>query len=180
MIQNRDIIIWKGVKWSKLLTLDKYNISRFFIQLSTFSRYTHTAIYLKFKDKEYLLQSNLIDGVHILDITSETWFRDNIVNNIYDLYRFSDNKINKFQDFITSKINYMYKNNVNKLSIAKYNKLGIANQFLFQFFNLSLIKKSSDNKFCSELSYYYFTEDIESFKISPYDLVDSDLFIKIK
>lgn len=180
MIQNKDIIIWKGVKWSKLLTFDKYNISRFFIQISTFSRYTHTAKYLKFKDREYLLQANLIDGVHILDVTSQTWFRDNIANNIYDLYRFQNIKENKYQKLITEKLKYMYENKLTKLSIAKYNKLGITNQFFWQFLNYSFIKNSSDNKFCSELSYYYFTEDKESFKISPQDLVDSDLFIKIK
>lgn len=179
-IKDKDVIVWKGVKWSKLFRFDKYAFTQFFIQLATFSRYTHTAKYLKFKDKEYLLQSSLINGVHISDITSQTWFRSNIENNEYDLYRFENIKTNEFQKFITEKLKYMYENNLTKLSLAKYNKLGIFNQFLWQFFNFSIIKETTEDKFCSELSYYYFTEDKESFKISPQDITNSDLFIKIK
>lgn len=178
-LKNKDVIVWKGVKWAKLFKFDKYAFTQLFIQLATFSRYTHTAKYIKFKDHEFIVQSNLIDGVHILDVTGETWFKSNIQNNIYDQYKFRCIKENSFQKSIQDKIKYMYENKLTKLNIAKYSKLGIFNQFLWQFFNLSVIKKTSENKFCSELTYYYFTEDIESFKISPQDLTNSDLFEKI-
>jgi hypothetical protein len=181
IIENQDIIVWKGVKWAKLLKFDKYNFSRLFIQVATLSRYTHTAIYLKYRDAEYLLQSNLIDGMHILDVTGQTWFRSNIDENVYDHLRCRYTKNNAFQDQIKDIIFNMYKQNTKKVKFGTYNKLGIVNQFLVQFLSKSFISKTKlDKMFCSELTHYYFTNSNDSYKLSPQDVVDNDLYKKVK
>jgi hypothetical protein len=183
-LKHNDIIVWKGVEWFKLLKLDKYNLSRALIQFGTLSRYTHTAIYLKYFEKEYILQSNLKTGIHIIEVTEETWFKSNIEENVYDLYRFKVDVVdlNSFQRTIQSLLGKMYSMGEKKASIGSYSVKGILNQAIYNLTGKSpLIKKSNvESMFCSELSYYYFTIFENSFLIAPYNLTDSDFFRKVK
>lgn len=183
-IKHNDVIVWKGFKWSRLLKVwDLDNIATLLIQLVTLSRYRHTAIYYKYLEREYLVHSGAKKGIHIQEITGEEWFRSNISNNVYDLFRFrfDHNKKTAFERAIQSQVTYMYNYNEKSSQIGSYSFIGIFNQFLLNVFNKSILKKTKPTKmFCSEMTHYYFTEDDESFKISPFNLVDCDYYKKIK
>lgn len=182
-IKHEDIIMWKGFNWSKLLTLDKYNFSRMLTQVVTLSRCTHTAIYYTYLEKEYLVQAGFGSGMHILDITGEQWFRENIKTNTWDLYRFRDKQplSNSFQRIILAAVTDCYNNKLKSVKIGYYNYIGFANQFFYNVFGKSPLQQQTriESMFCSEFNYYYFTKSENSFLISPAALADSDLFKKV-
>lgn len=181
-LKDKDVIAWKGVKWNKLFKPDGfYTFTQVGIQFATLGRYTHTAIYRTYKDKEFLIQSGSKNGMHILDITGQTWFRSNIDENVYDQFR--KNKIveNEFSKMVDSKMKELYKSGEKMISFGKYNFPGILNQISLNFAGKSFQKKTNESKmFCSEMTTYYFTKDPESFRISPTDLANSDEYSRIK
>jgi hypothetical protein len=193
-LKNNDVLIWKGVEWFKLLKFDKRNISRLFIQLFTLSRYTHTAIFIKIKNREFIFQSNLIDGVHIVEVTNESWIKNNIKNNSIDLYRSSSSPelnflFRMYKDVLINIIDFQNKNSsIEKIKIKfdnKYNIKGILEIGIFNVIGIyNFNKKSIDilkkKFFCSELTMYIFTSNLDVAKYSsPFDVHNSNMFNRI-
>lgn len=182
MLNDNDILIWRGFKWKRLFVFDSYHITAMLIQLVTLSKWTHTAIFKRYKEKCYLVQANLSDGLHIVEI-SEDWLNEEI--DKLNIKRIKPNyeKYTKFASILDSYIKYLFDLNINKKNFGKYSISSLLNQIPFNIIGKDFYKRSklwsyvttNQKAICSELTFFYFTEYIESHLFAPSDFADNNI-----
>lgn len=161
------ILVWKGYQWKNIFKLKSYELSYFFIQTLTLSRYVHTATLYKQDNKWYLLQALMFKGV-VREETSIDWIRQQIKDNRVECFTINDATLDKiFSD-----------NTSNMTTGQKYNMSGLFRQALFNIFGFGIKHSQVQKKsFCSELTAFCLGYGSNSMQYSPQDIVDLDILV---
>lgn len=174
ILKSGNIIVLKGGSWSKLIkgifnkeTRNLY-LMRTLINLVTLSRYTHSGTLIKRKNKWYIVQSLLHDGVTETELYMP-WFEKALNENRLDVFK--DSKFNK------SNFEKKLKSVIGK----PYWKIGILNIGMFNLFGKNKYKKFTDRLFCSHLTTYLHDLKIndEYCLNSPYDIANTNKLERI-
>lgn len=174
-MKNNDVLIWKGFKWSNLAKLDLFHVSYAAIQAVTLSRYAHTAILRRHKEKVYLYQALFEEGVHIKEV-SEEWLETKILKNEVDVFRCEKNIDPNLDLKLHNAIKKMYEMGASFKKLGDYNFKVFFNMLAINVFNTSFIEVSEapDKSICSELTHNAFYPRENCFDYSPATIATND------
>ena len=173
-MKQNSILIWKGFKWSRLLSFNIHHWTYAMIQLCTLSRYCHTAVLRKYHSKWYLYQSVFKQGIHIIEI-NKGWIFEKILSNEIDVFE-CKTKLNKKKDvLLQSKIREMYQTRETIKYFGKYDFANLLNQLPYQLFNTSFVdNKLPVKSICSQLTHSCFFPHEDCEKVSPAKIATND------